>query len=270
MDATHIGCSISEGGGALIKAHKLILSAYSEVFKDMFTKFNDTDRFVYMKGLSYNNLSSILDFMYQGSVDIPKSKVDAFLADAQELQIKGLKFDNENTRNNEAASQKEMVIGNPSSFKGASRKTNKHIKKEEDSPITTYKDEYDINASKDIDIPLQMENSLKRVKRPPKKRKLEVKEQFPVDYSTLPQSDLNSFTQSVTNTSQVDELNASIAAANKSKLDEVFENINDRWMGTGTKKRTISRCKLCSVEIRRDRRTKHMQSNHPNQDVTFP
>jgi len=86
-----LGCSIDDGGSTSLKAHKLVLSAYSPVFKDMFTRLREkNDTFIYLKGISRENLSYMLDFMYQGSIDIPKSQINSFLSDAHEFQIKGL------------------------------------------------------------------------------------------------------------------------------------------------------------------------------------
>ena len=49
------------------------------------------DPAIFLKEISHDNLASMLDFMYQGSVDIPKSVLNDFIADAEELQIKGLR-----------------------------------------------------------------------------------------------------------------------------------------------------------------------------------
>jgi len=79
------------GVGASLRAHKLLLAAYSPVFKDMFTHSSQSDSCLYLKGVLKDNLSLILDFIYHGIVDVPKSKMNSFLADAHELQIQGLR-----------------------------------------------------------------------------------------------------------------------------------------------------------------------------------
>jgi len=90
-----LGCSINSGGSASLRAHKLILAAYSPVFKDMLNRLTDrSDPFIYLKGISRDNLSHILDFIYNGSVNISKSNINSFLADAEELQIRGLNLPN--------------------------------------------------------------------------------------------------------------------------------------------------------------------------------
>ena len=45
---------------------------------------------IYMRGLKAKDLVAIVDFMYQGEANIFQEDLDAFLALADELQIKGL------------------------------------------------------------------------------------------------------------------------------------------------------------------------------------
>ena len=49
--------------------------------------------YIYLHGVTYNNLESILDFIYNGEVDIAQEDLSKFLAVARELQIKGLTKD---------------------------------------------------------------------------------------------------------------------------------------------------------------------------------
>ena len=44
----------------------------------------------YMRGITYKNLASILDFIYNGEVNVAQEDLNSFLAIAEELQIKGL------------------------------------------------------------------------------------------------------------------------------------------------------------------------------------
>jgi hypothetical protein len=46
--------------------------------------------FIYLRGVSYNDLLSVLDFMYHGEVNVCQEDLNSFLAVAEELQIKGL------------------------------------------------------------------------------------------------------------------------------------------------------------------------------------
>ena len=77
-------------GGEQIKAHRIILSACSPFFKNLFKGGSHPHPFVYMKGISFGNLSSIIDFAYLGEVNVEQRELDTFLEAARELKIKGL------------------------------------------------------------------------------------------------------------------------------------------------------------------------------------
>jgi len=48
----------------------------------------------------------------------------------------------------------------------------------------------------------------------------------------------------------------------ESHIDDFFENINDKWITTGKQKRWLSQCKICSTEVRRDKRKAHFKGKH--------
>ena len=45
---------------------------------------------IYLSGIDYHDLESVLDFMYFGKVNIDQSRLSSFLAAAEELKVKGL------------------------------------------------------------------------------------------------------------------------------------------------------------------------------------
>ena len=73
-----------------IEAHKIILSASSPFFNTVLKKNKHSHPMIYMRGLKAKDLVAIVDFMYQGEANIFQEDLDAFLALADELQIKGL------------------------------------------------------------------------------------------------------------------------------------------------------------------------------------
>lgn len=83
-----IGCSDSDG--RTIMAHKVVLAACSVFFKQALLQYDHPKPFLYLQGVSFKNLSYILDFMYHGEVTVPKENLDSFLAVTGELKIKGL------------------------------------------------------------------------------------------------------------------------------------------------------------------------------------
>ena len=93
-----LGCSVNNGAGVrTMKAHKVILASYSSVFRDILKRQSSKqDSMVYLRGVSFVELQSILDFMYNGEVNITKGNLKSFLAVAEELQIKGLQLKQQN------------------------------------------------------------------------------------------------------------------------------------------------------------------------------
>jgi len=76
-----------------VKAHKVILSACSPVLNKLLTENPHTHPLLYLRGVKYKELEHIVDFMYEGEVNIGQEELNSFLAMAQELKIKGLTND---------------------------------------------------------------------------------------------------------------------------------------------------------------------------------
>ena len=71
-------------------AHKVILSACSPFFKNVFSKTIQPNPFIYLGGVSSKNLSYLLDFIYIGKVQLRQDDIDNFLDQAQKLKVSGL------------------------------------------------------------------------------------------------------------------------------------------------------------------------------------
>ena len=93
-DFFDVTLACSDSALKTLQAHKVILSACSNVFKDIFRKQSNAQNlstpYIYMRGITYNNLASILDFIYNGEVNVTQKDLNSFLAIGEELQIKGL------------------------------------------------------------------------------------------------------------------------------------------------------------------------------------
>ena len=76
-----------------IPAHKLVLSATSELFKSILKKIAQVDPFIYLSGFSSKELNLVMDYIYQGEVQMLPDDVANFLDVAQKLKIKGLFHD---------------------------------------------------------------------------------------------------------------------------------------------------------------------------------
>ena len=75
--------------GQHIKAHKIILSAGSHLFSDIFLKSNQTNMLIYLKGIDSVQLEYILDFLYNGEASVGQEELKEFLETGEELQVKG-------------------------------------------------------------------------------------------------------------------------------------------------------------------------------------
>ena len=74
--------------GQHIQAHKIILSAGSHFFSDIFLKSNQTNMLIYLKGINSVQLEHLLDFIYNGEASVGQEELKEFLETGKELQVK--------------------------------------------------------------------------------------------------------------------------------------------------------------------------------------
>jgi len=73
-----------------IQAHKVILSACSPFFRQILKRNKHDHPLLYLKGVKYIDLMSVLNFMYHGEVNVAQDELNSFLAIAEDLKVKGL------------------------------------------------------------------------------------------------------------------------------------------------------------------------------------
>ena len=73
-----------------IQAHKVILSACSPFFRNILRRNAHQHPLLYLKGVKYTDLQSVLNFMYHGEVNVAQEELNSFLAVAEDLRVKGL------------------------------------------------------------------------------------------------------------------------------------------------------------------------------------
>jgi len=73
-----------------IQAHKVILSACSPFFRNILRRNPHQHPLLYLKGVKYTDIQSVLNFMYHGEVNVAQEELNSFLAVAEELRVKGL------------------------------------------------------------------------------------------------------------------------------------------------------------------------------------
>ena len=70
-------------------AHKLILSACSPFFKRVLRRNAHQHPLLFLKGVSYKDMESVLNFMYHDEVNVAQDDLNTFLQVAEDLQVKG-------------------------------------------------------------------------------------------------------------------------------------------------------------------------------------
>ena len=73
-----------------IKAHINILSTCIPVFKDLLRKENNSNQIIYLRGIQFSEIQSIIQFIYLGEVSLSEERLDEFIAVAESLEIKEL------------------------------------------------------------------------------------------------------------------------------------------------------------------------------------
>merc|ERR1712183_696896 len=81
-----------------IQSHKMILSACSPFFRNILRRNPHQHPLIYLKGVKYTDLQSVLNFMYHGEVNVAQEELNSFLAVAEDLRVKGLTQDQAETQ----------------------------------------------------------------------------------------------------------------------------------------------------------------------------
>ena len=77
-------------GNHKIMTNKFILAVSSNFFRAILKENEHPHPLIYLKGIKWKHLSSVVDFMYHGEVDIFQEDLNEFLTVAEDLQLKGL------------------------------------------------------------------------------------------------------------------------------------------------------------------------------------
>jgi len=73
-----------------IQAHKVIIAACSPFFRAVLQRNPHAHPLLYLRGVKLSNLKSVLDFMYNGEVNVAQEELNTFLNVAEDLKVKGL------------------------------------------------------------------------------------------------------------------------------------------------------------------------------------
>ena len=84
-----------------MSAHKVVLSSCSEYFKHILKQNNHSHPLICLEGIKSNELTNILDYAYNGEVNIQQDDLERFLFVAHRFKLEGLISEEINSFNTE-------------------------------------------------------------------------------------------------------------------------------------------------------------------------
>lgn len=115
-----------------VAAHKLILSACSDYFRNIFRNNMHSHPLLCLEGITSADLDNIMDYVYHGEVKIFQEDLDRFLAIAERFKLQGLLSDQESHEEEINNPQQHHV---PAAPRIRGRPASNQIKREEKSVI---------------------------------------------------------------------------------------------------------------------------------------
>ena len=70
-----------------LENHRLTWPTYADHFKNMMKDLKNLNRIVYLKGIYFSEIESIVQFIYLGEATVNRERMDEFLAVANSLEI---------------------------------------------------------------------------------------------------------------------------------------------------------------------------------------
>jgi len=98
-----------------VNAHKLVLSAASDFFKNILKKNKHDHPLIYLTGVKFSDLQAILDFIYTGETEVAEGDLETLLSTASKLKVKGLTESQANLESE--ASSMQTLMDEPSKKK---------------------------------------------------------------------------------------------------------------------------------------------------------
>merc|ERR1719342_2002649 len=106
------------------KAHKVVLSASSPVFKGIFKANLLSSPLIYLRGIQSHEIQAILEFIYLGQAALYQERMNEFLKVAKNLEIKeinGLEIENPANEHEEDMKEYEFDQSNETPIKAEQR-----------------------------------------------------------------------------------------------------------------------------------------------------
>ena len=96
--------------GTQVETHKVILASSSPFFMEVLKRNKHQHPLIYMRGVKADEMVAMIDFLYYGEANVNQESLDAFLALAEELKLKGLTGSAEPNDGEEYLSKSEKKV----------------------------------------------------------------------------------------------------------------------------------------------------------------
>lgn len=118
--------------GHRLEAHKVVLSACSPYFKELFKNNPCPHPIIFMRDCEVSHVRALLQFMYVGQVNIAQAQLSAFLRTADALQIRGLTDcsqhnDKKVNRKSPPSQLRNLLSAKPSHSTSSSKAANQNV-----------------------------------------------------------------------------------------------------------------------------------------------
>ena len=133
--------------GTQIEAHKVILATSSPFFMEILKRNKHPHPLIYMRGIKADTLTATIDFLYYGEANVGQENLDAFLALAEELRLKGL---TSSAENNEPKYHDEE----PPQNNMAPRKQHKDASRNMPAPMDIHRPHFEKKLSSEMPVAL--------------------------------------------------------------------------------------------------------------------
>ena len=100
-----------------VSAHRLVLSSCSHFFKNIFHSNTHSHPLLYLDGVDHGEINLVLDYIYQGEVQIYQEYLDRFLNIANKFKLDGLLATEENTMDMKSSESMEGINQGLSEYK---------------------------------------------------------------------------------------------------------------------------------------------------------
>ena len=116
-----------------VSAHRLVLSACSDFFKNIFHRITHSHPLLYLDGVDHGEINLMLDYIYQGEVQIHQEYLDRFLNIANKFKLDGLLASEENSMDMKSSMSMEGI----NQVSQSEYKTEEKIEEDHDFIVTS-------------------------------------------------------------------------------------------------------------------------------------